>query len=120
MGSVAVAIVAVILPEPIHGEEVVAGEVPNLLFHQIAPLQLIPGFKHEGGGDGVGFFPVSGPEEILEWTVVEQSIGGEIFDRGLRDRFALGGTEGDHQRGQTEGDGNEETLKIHGSARGDG
>ena len=75
LGTVAVAIAAVVLPQAIDGQEIVAGKIADVLLNEIASIELSACFEHQGGGDGVGFFPVSAAEEVLQGTVVKEAIG---------------------------------------------
>ncbi len=83
LGTIAVAIAAVVLPQSVDGEKIIAREVANILINEIASIELSACFEHEGGGDSVGFFPVSAAEEVLQGAVVEEAIGFQGFDRGL-------------------------------------
>ena len=75
LGTIAVAIGAVVLPQLINSQEVVAGKITDVWLDEIAPIELSTCFEHESGGDGVGFFPVAATEEVLQGAVVEKSIG---------------------------------------------
>ena len=47
----------------------------DVLLNEIASIELSACLEHQGGGDGVGFFPVSAAEEVLQGTVVKEAIG---------------------------------------------
>ena len=91
LGTVAVPIGAVVLPQLIQSQEVVAGKITDVGFDQVASIELTACFEHQRGGDGVSFFPVSAAKEVLKGAVVEEAIGFEGFDRGLGEGGLGGG-----------------------------